>query len=73
MSDTFVVFEPKRYFKRDREFHVFLFNSNLILCKKEELPTRKVKYIYKNHIMVRESNQRLFLSSIDEIRPLSLD
>lgn len=54
MSDTFTVFEPKRYFKRDREFHVFLFESNLILCKKEELPTKKVRYIYKNHIMLCE-------------------
>jgi hypothetical protein len=49
MQDTFIVSESKRYFRRDREkeMQIFLFESNIVFTKKEELPTKKIRYLNK--------------------------
>uniref|UniRef100_A0A914I119 Triple functional domain protein n=1 Tax=Globodera rostochiensis TaxID=31243 RepID=A0A914I119_GLORO len=54
MQDTFLVSEPKRYFKRERELQVFLFESNIVFTKKEELSSKKMGYVYKDSILLRE-------------------
>nr|CAD2179531.1 unnamed protein product [Meloidogyne enterolobii] len=35
MQDIFLVSEPKRYFKREREFQLFLFESNIVFAKEK--------------------------------------
>lgn len=53
IQDTFSVSEPKRYFKRERELHVFLFESNIVFAKKEELNSKKMGYAYKDSMLVQ--------------------
>lgn len=52
MQDAFVVLQPKRYFGREKERQVFLFESNIVFTKKEELPTKKIRYLCKYHYLV---------------------
>ena len=52
MQDLFLV-DPKRYFKREKEMQVFLFESNIVFTKKEELQSKKISYIYKDSMLVR--------------------
>lgn len=52
MQDAFLVSEPKRYFKREKEQQVFLFESNIVFTKKEELPSKKVRYVFKDRLLV---------------------
>jgi uncharacterized protein (DUF2164 family) len=52
MQDTFLVSEPKRYFKRERELQVFLFESNIVFTKKEELVSKKTGYVFKDSMLV---------------------
>lgn len=54
LQDPFVVSEPKRMFKRgEKEMQVFLFESCIVFTKREELPNKKIRYVYKNKYMVR--------------------
>jgi len=59
MQDTFLVSEPKRYFKRERELQIFLFESNIVFTKKEELASKKTGYVYKDSMLVIDYNSRL--------------
>jgi uncharacterized protein (DUF2164 family) len=52
MQDAFVVSEPKRYFKRERDMQVFLFESNIVFTKKEEFQSKKIGYVYKDSMLV---------------------
>uniref|UniRef100_A0A1I8BRB2 PH domain-containing protein n=1 Tax=Meloidogyne hapla TaxID=6305 RepID=A0A1I8BRB2_MELHA len=54
MQDTFLVSEPKRYFKREREFQIFLFESNIVFTKREELSSKKIGYVFKDSMLLRE-------------------
>ncbi|KAI6208362.1 hypothetical protein M3Y96_00107200 [Aphelenchoides besseyi] len=47
MQDSMIVSESKRYFRRDKELQVFLFESNILFAKKEELPMKKIRYLCK--------------------------
>uniref|UniRef100_A0A915NCS1 PH domain-containing protein n=1 Tax=Meloidogyne floridensis TaxID=298350 RepID=A0A915NCS1_9BILA len=46
--------EPKRYFKREREFQIFLFESNIVFTKREELSSKKTGYVFKDSMLLRE-------------------
>ncbi|KAL3119628.1 hypothetical protein niasHT_006714 [Heterodera trifolii] len=54
MQDSFLVSEPKRYFKRERELQVFLFESNIVFTKKEEMGSKKMGYVHKDSFLLRE-------------------
>ncbi|KAI6182062.1 Kalirin [Aphelenchoides bicaudatus] len=54
MTETFVVSEPKRYFGRDKERQVFLFESNIVFAKKEELPSKKFRYLCKYRYLLSD-------------------
>uniref|UniRef100_A0A914LVJ9 Uncharacterized protein n=1 Tax=Meloidogyne incognita TaxID=6306 RepID=A0A914LVJ9_MELIC len=54
MQDIFLVSEPKRYFKREREFQIFLFESNIVFTKREELSSKKTGYVFKDSMLLRE-------------------
>uniref|UniRef100_A0A915CLZ6 Uncharacterized protein n=1 Tax=Ditylenchus dipsaci TaxID=166011 RepID=A0A915CLZ6_9BILA len=54
MQDSFVVYEPKRYFKPNRDLQVFLFESNIVFTKKEEIAPKKIRYAYKDSILLCE-------------------
>lgn len=52
MQDTFIVSEPKRYFKREREMQIFLFESNIVFTKREEISPKHIRYVYKDSMLV---------------------
>ncbi|VDK41952.1 unnamed protein product [Anisakis simplex] len=56
MQESFVVWDPKAYFKKGRERQVFLFELCVVFAKKIELSTRAVKYVYKSRLMLGEIN-----------------
>lgn len=51
MQESFLVWDPKAYFKKGRERQVFLFELCVVFAKKTELSSRTIKYIYKTHLM----------------------
>ena len=54
MQDAFLVSEPKRYFKRERDLQVFLFESNIVFTKREEIAPKKIRYAYKDSMLLCE-------------------
>lgn len=52
MQESFIVWDPKAYFKKGRERQVFLFELCVVFAKKIELSTRAIKYVYKSRLMV---------------------
>lgn len=52
MQDAFIVSEPKRYFKREREMQIFLFESNIVFTKREEISPKRIRYVYKDSMLV---------------------
>lgn len=51
MQESFLVWDPKAYFKKGRERQVFLFELCVVFAKKTELSSRAIKYTYKTHLM----------------------
>ncbi|KAM3722372.1 Kalirin [Dirofilaria immitis] len=56
MQESFLVWDPKAYFKKGRERQVFLFELCVVFAKKTELSSRAIKYTYKTHLMLAEIN-----------------
>uniref|UniRef100_A0A9J2P1L7 DH domain-containing protein n=1 Tax=Ascaris lumbricoides TaxID=6252 RepID=A0A9J2P1L7_ASCLU len=56
MQESFIVWDPKAYFKKGRERQVFLFELCVVFAKKIELSTRAIKYVYKSRLMLAEIN-----------------
>lgn len=54
MQDAFVM--PPRYFKREREVQVFLFESNIVFTKREDIAPRRFRYVYKESMLVGDVN-----------------
>lgn len=52
MQDAFLVTEPKRFFTREREMQVFLFESNIVFTKREEITLKKIRYVLKDSLLV---------------------
>ena len=62
--DIFLVSEPKRYFKREREFQIFLFESNIVFTKREELTSKKTGYVFKDSMLVSKE-KKFFLINLN--------
>uniref|UniRef100_A0AC34F992 DH domain-containing protein n=1 Tax=Panagrolaimus sp. ES5 TaxID=591445 RepID=A0AC34F992_9BILA len=54
MADEFVVTEPKRVFKREKEYQVFLFETSILLTKKEKNEKNSMRYVFKDQIMLND-------------------
>ncbi|CAK5057353.1 unnamed protein product [Meloidogyne enterolobii] len=65
MQDIFLVSEPKRYFKREREFQLFLFESNIVFTKREELSSKKTGYVFKDSMLIFEKLGPVLYSGFD--------
>lgn len=52
LQDAFSVWDPKQLIKKGRERHIFLFELYLLFTKEVKDSSGKVKYIYKNKLMV---------------------
>lgn len=67
MQDTFIVSQPKRYFGRDKDRQVFLFESNIVFTKKEELPSKKFRYMCKYRYLVSIQKRGNILHAINNV------
>lgn len=52
LQDAFSVWDPKQLIRKGRERHIFLFELYLLFTKEVKDSAGKVKYIYKNKLMV---------------------
>lgn len=52
LQDAFSVWDPKQLIRKGRERHIFLFELYLLFTKEVKDSSGKVKYIYKNKLMV---------------------
>ncbi|CAD5206407.1 unnamed protein product [Bursaphelenchus okinawaensis] len=68
LQDAFVVTEPKRVFKKEKELQVFLFESIIVFAKKEELPNRKIRYLYKYKYLTTDINVVEHVGSDGDLR-----
>lgn len=67
LQDSFQVWDPKQIIRKARERHIFLFELFLLFSKEVKDSSGKVKYIYKNKLMVSYSvlnKFRIYLYSI---------
>lgn len=55
LQDTLYVMDFKQLIKKNRERHCFLFELYLVFSKEIKDSTGKVKYVYKNKLMVRKT------------------
>lgn len=53
LQDAFSVWDPKQIIRKGRDRHIFLFELYLLFTKEVKDSAGKVKYIYKNKLMVR--------------------
>lgn len=56
LQDAFSVWDPKQLIRKGRERHIFLFELYLLFTKEVKDSAGKVKYIYKNKLMVSQHN-----------------
>lgn len=52
LQDAFSVWDPKQLIRKGRDRHIFLFELYLLFTKEVKDSAGKVKYIYKNKLMV---------------------
>lgn len=52
LQDAFSVWDPKQLIRKGRERHIFLFELYLLFTKEVKDSAGKVKYMYKNKLMV---------------------
>lgn len=52
LQDSFSVWDPKQLIRKGRDRHIFLFELYLLFSKEVKDSNGKVKYIYKNKLMV---------------------
>lgn len=52
LQDAFSVWDPKQIIRKGRDRHIFLFELYLLFAKEVKDSAGKVKYIYKNKLMV---------------------
>lgn len=52
LQDAFSVWDPKQLIRKGRDRHIFLFEMYLLFTKEVKDSAGKVKYIYKNKLMV---------------------
>lgn len=52
LQDAFSVWDPKQLIRKGRDRHIFLFEMYLLFTKEVKDSIGKVKYIYKNKLMV---------------------
>ena len=52
LQDAFSVWDPKQIIRKGRDRHIFLFELYLLFTKEVKDSAGKVKYIYKNKLMV---------------------
>lgn len=55
LQDAFSVWDPKQLIRKGRERHIFLFELYLLFTKEVKDSAGKVKYIYKNKLMVSQT------------------
>jgi triple functional domain protein len=52
LQENFQVWDPKQIIRKARDRHVFLFEQHLLFSKEVKDSSGKVKYIYKNKLIV---------------------
>lgn len=52
LQDAFSVWDPKQLIRKGRERHIFLFELYLLFTKEVKDSAGKVKYMFKNKLMV---------------------
>lgn len=67
MQDAFWVTEPKRFFSREREMQVFLFESNIVFTKREEIAPKKIRYVLKDSMLVSILNIKIKIFTLSRI------
>ena len=68
MTDEFIVSETRRIFKREKEYQVFLFETSILLTKKEKTEKNTVKYLYREQHMVSHLFVGFMKSGIRAVR-----
>jgi triple functional domain protein len=72
LQDAFSVWDPKQLIRKGRERHIFLFELYLLFTKEVKDSAGKVKYIYKNKLMViKMVNRKIFSLCEFYFRPLN--
>lgn len=72
LQDAFSVWDPKQLIRKGRDRHIFLFELYLLFTKEVKDSAGKVKYIYKNKLMVIVSKRRYTLEVVDNVLFLDL-
>lgn len=64
LQDAFSVWDPKQLIRKGRDRHIFLFEMYLLFTKEVKDSAGKVKYIYKNKLMVSKLSALFLINQI---------